>query len=143
MRRSVAVVGLLIVLVACGGAGWMATRPPLGRFLVPGATDIQVTALGWNEWKLNYRAPDLPTTWSAVVERNLETDGWSSPDSMGYGALSRSYTRASSFGFYALWEWAFLSFDPVKPHTVQIRMRRWIFISWWRRVSLIATTPAN
>ena len=116
MGRSVTIVGLLMMLVACGGAGWMATRPPVGQFLVPGARDIQVTVLGWNERQISYHAPDLPTSWSTVVGRNLETDRWSSPDSVGYGALTRSYTRASSLGFCALWEWAYLAFDPVRPH---------------------------
>jgi hypothetical protein len=128
MGRRVAVVGLLMMLVACGGAGWTATRPPLGRFLVLGATDIQVTALGWNEWQLTYRAPDSATPWSTAVGRNLEADRWSSPDNASYGALSRSYTRASSLGLCTLWEWAFLSFDPIKPHVAQIRVRRWIAI---------------
>ena len=134
MGRSVAVIGLLMMVVACGGAGWMATRPPLGQILVPGATDIQVTALGWNEWQISYRAPDSATPWSTAVGRHLEADNWSSPDSVGYGALSRSYTRASSFGFCTLWEWIFLSFDPVRPHVAQIRMRRWLAISWWRHL---------
>ena len=82
MGRSVAVVGLLMMFVACGGAGWRATRPPVGQFLVPGATEIQVTALGWNEWQLSYRAPDAPTPWSTTVGRHLEADNWSSPDSV-------------------------------------------------------------
>jgi hypothetical protein len=143
MGRRVAVVGLLMMLVACGGAGWMATRPPVGQFLVPGATDIQVTALGWNEWQINYRAPDVPTSWFTAIGRHLEAQRWSSPDSVGYGALSRSYSRASSLGCCALWEWAFLSFDPARPDVAQIRMRRWIAIPWWWRVSQIATTPEN
>jgi hypothetical protein len=133
MGRSVAVVSVLMMLVACSGAGWMATRPPLGQFLMPGATDIQVTALGWNEWQISYRVPNLPTSWSTAVGHKLEMDRWSSPDSVGYGALTRSYTRASSFGFCTLWEWAFLSFDPIRPQVVQIRMRRWLAIPWWRR----------
>jgi hypothetical protein len=135
MGRSVAVIGAIVVLLACGGAGWTATRPPLEQFLVPGATDIQVVALGWNEWQISYRAPDLSTPWSTAIGRNLETDRWSSPDIVGYGALSRSYTRASSLGLWTLWEWAFLSFDPIKPHVAQIRVRRRIAITWWRRVS--------
>ena len=44
LGRSVAVVSVLVVLVACGAA-WMATCPPLEQFVVPGATDIQVIAL--------------------------------------------------------------------------------------------------
>jgi hypothetical protein len=109
-----------------------ATRPPLGQFLLPGATGIQTPPLRWNEWQLIYHAPDIPLTitWAAVVGHNLETNHWSSPDSVGYGGLNRTYTRASSFGFCVLWEWAFLNFDPAKPRVAQIRIRRWIAISW-------------
>jgi hypothetical protein len=143
MSRSVVVIGVLMMLVACGSAGWMTTRPSLEQFLVPGATDIQVTALGWNERQISYRAPDLPTPWVTAVGRNLEKARWSSPDSVGYGALTRSYTRASSLGFCTLWEWAYLTFDPIRPHIAQIRVRWWIAIPWWQHVPQIATTPEN
>jgi hypothetical protein len=143
MSRNVAVVGALMLLLVCGGAGWMATHPPLGQFLVPGATDVQVTILGWNEWQISYHAPDTATPWSTAVGRHLETHGWSSPDSVAYGALSRSYSRGSSLGFCALWEWAFLTFDPVRPHVAQIRLRRWIAIAWWWRVPRTATRPEH
>jgi hypothetical protein len=55
MSRRVAIVGLL-VMVVCAGAGWLAIRPPLARFIVPGATDIQVAALGWDEWQISYHS---------------------------------------------------------------------------------------
>jgi hypothetical protein len=141
MGRIVAVFGVLLTLAACSGGGWMAMRPPLARFLVPGATDIHEVALGWNKWQISYHAPGSPAPWSTTVARNLETDHWGSPDSLGYGALTRSYTRASSLGFCVLWEWADLSFDPFRPLVAQIRVRRWIAIPWWGRVSRIAITP--
>jgi hypothetical protein len=137
MGRSLAIVGVLMLVMACSGAGWITTHPPVGHFLVPGATDIQVSALGWNEWQLSYHVPELPTTWSTAVGRNLEANRWTSPDAVGYGALVRSYSRATSLGICALWEWAFLSFDPRRPQVARIRIRRWIAAPGWWRVSSV------
>src|SRR5689334_6028499 len=108
MGHRVTIFGLLLMLAACCGGGWMASRSSLAPFLVPGATDIRVVALGWNEWQISYHAPNSPAPWSTMVARKLETDHWGSPDSVGYGALTRSYTRASSLAFCELWEWAYV-----------------------------------
>jgi hypothetical protein len=142
MGRSAVVVGVLMLLAACGG-GWMATHPPLTGFLVPDATDIRVVALGWNEWQLSYHTPGSPSRWPTDIGRRLEREHWISTDSVGYGALSRSYTRASPLGFCALWEWAYLSFDPLRPHIAQIRVRRWIAIGWWQHGARMAIMPAT
>lgn len=140
MGWRVTVVGLFVV-VACAGGVWMATRASLSRFIVPGATDIQIVALGWNEWQISYHAPGSVATWSTAIGRKLETDRWRSYDRAEYGALSRSYTRASPLAFCALWEWAFLSFDPARPQAARIRVRRWIAIPWWQRLAGIVLTP--
>jgi hypothetical protein len=125
MGRSVALVGVLMLLIVRSGAGWVATRPPLARFVVPGATDIQVTTLRWNEWQVRYHAPGTPTTWYADVGRMLEAHHWISPDQATYAPLNRSYSRAVSLGFCDLWEWVYLTFDPLRPASAQIRVRRW------------------
>jgi hypothetical protein len=143
MGRSAVVVGMLMLLAACGGGGWMATRPSLAGFLVPDATDIHVVALGWNEWQLSYHAPGTPARWPTVIGRRLESEHWSRTDSVGYGALSRSYTRASPLGFCTLWEWAYLSFDPLRPRVAQIRVRRWITIEWLQHGARMAITSAT
>jgi len=38
-----------------------------------------------------------------------------------------------SFGFCELWEWVYLTFDPLAPHIAHIKVRRWIAFPWWRR----------
>jgi hypothetical protein len=141
MGRRIAVFGLLILVAVCSGGGWMAIRPPLAQFLVPGAADIRVTALRWNEWQLIYHTSGSPATWLLDVGRHLEHEGWNSPDRVGYGALSRSYMRSSSLVFCTLWEWAYLSFDPVRPHVAQIRVRRSIVIGWRQHVFDTAIPP--
>jgi hypothetical protein len=141
MKHTIVACCLLMLLLLCAVGSKMILHPPLSRYLVPGATDIRVVGLGWNEWQISYHAPGSIATWSTIIGRNLEADAWTSPGNVGYGALSRSYTRASSLAFCALWEWAFLSFDPVRPHVAQIRVRRWIAIPWWGRLSQRASIP--
>jgi hypothetical protein len=129
MWRILAVLTLLGALV--GSASWMLFHSSVTPFLIPGATDIQVVSIGVWEWQLAYRVPGSITTWFTAIGRNLETDRWSSPDRVEYGALSRTYSRASSFGFAELWEWTFLTIDPLRPQEAKIRMRRQIAIPWW------------
>jgi hypothetical protein len=39
-------IGALFVVGAVGTGVWYAAQPPLGLFIVPGATDIQIVAMG-------------------------------------------------------------------------------------------------
>ena len=132
MKRILALFSVLIALGACGIGGWVAARPSLALFIVPEATDVKVATLGWNERQIRYHAPGSPTTWYSDVAKQLEAQHWSSPDRVEYGALSRTYSRASLFGFGTLWEWAYLTFDPLRPHVAQIKVRRVLSILWWR-----------
>jgi hypothetical protein len=129
MRRICALFAVLLTL-ACGVGGWVAAGPQLTLLVVPDATDIRVARLGWNEWQISYRAAGSPTTWHSDVAHQLEAQHWSSPDRVEYAPFNRIYSRAVSFGFGELWEWAFLTFDPRRPHDVQIKVRRWIAIPW-------------
>lgn len=133
MKRLSAVLGVLVILTACSVGSWVAAQPALGLLVARDATDIKVVMRGWNTWKISYRAPGAPTTWSTEIAHRLEAEHWASPDTVGYGSLSRSYSRAVSFGFGELWEWVYLTFDPLRPQDAQITVRRWIAIGWWRR----------
>ena len=126
MARIFALLSLLLALAACSVGGWSIAHPPVALFVVPGATDLQVASLGWNEWQIRYRAPGSPTTWYTDVAHQLEEQHWSSMDRVEYGSLTRTYSRVVSFEFGELWEWAYLTFDPVRPHVAQIKVRRWL-----------------
>ena len=131
MSRILALFGILIIIMAYTAAGWVALYPPQAMF-APGATDIKVSRLGWNEWQISYRAPGKPTTWYSDVSHQLEAQGWGSLDRAEYGALSRTYSRASPLGPCALWEWSFLTFAPLRPRNARITVRRWFAVPWWR-----------
>ena len=138
MKPLTALVGVLLILTACTVGSWGAAQPSLAVLIVPDATDIKVVMRAWNTWQISYRAPGAPTTWSTDIAHQLEAEHWSSPDKVEYGSLNRSYSRAVSFGFGELWEWIYLTFDPLRPQDAQITVRRWIAIRWWQRLSLYA-----
>lgn len=130
MHRILASLGLLMALLSCRLGDTIARTVPVEPFLVPGAQNVGITALKWNEWRLSYWAPGSPTTWYTDVAHQLEAQHWTSLDRVEYGSLTRTYSRASSFGSGEVWEWAYLYFDPLRPHDVQIRVRRWFAIPW-------------
>jgi hypothetical protein len=135
MIRIIAVFGVLLILLGCSGAGWVAASSPLALFVVPDATDIQVVRQGWAEWQISYDAPSSPTTWYTDIADQLEAQHWGSLDRVEYGSLTRTYSRALSFGFCELWEWSYLHLDPLRPQVAQIKVRRWIVIPWWRSLA--------
>jgi hypothetical protein len=94
-----------------------------------------MTAHGWNTWQISYQAPGSLTTWSTDVANQLEAQHWNSLDHVEYGSLSPTYSRAVTLGFGEVWEWAYLTFDPLRPHVAQIKVRRWIVIPLWRRLA--------
>ena len=103
MQRILIILSLLLLLLSCGIGGRMAMRPLVELFLVPGATNVEIRTLGWNEWQISYYAPGSPTTWSSDVAHQLEAQHWSSPDRVEYGSLSRTYNHASPLGYIELW----------------------------------------
>jgi hypothetical protein len=129
-----ALLGVLLTLAAGSAGTWAATQQMRARFIVSDATNIQEVTRGWGEWQITYRAPGVPATWLTNVSRQLEAQRWSSPDRTGYGGLTRSYSHAVQFGPCELWEWVYLTFDPLQPHIAQITVRRAIAFPWLRRL---------
>jgi hypothetical protein len=135
MGRLIAVFGVFLAVTGAAVGGWVVARPRLALFLSTGAREVEMTALSWNHWQISYQAPGSPTTWYTDVAHQLEANDWSSLDRVEYGSLSRTYSRAVSFGVFELWEWAHLTFDPLQPRVAQITVRRWVAVPWWRRLT--------
>lgn len=134
LARVSFVVALIVVTAALYGL-WTTTRRPGAPFVRPGATDIEITTLRAREWQISYQAQGAPGAWYADVARHLEHDGWQSSGRPEYAPLSRSYTRATSFGIVEAREWVFVYLDLSQPQSAQIRLRRVVVFPWWQRLS--------
>lgn len=129
MTRLLAIMGALILISAGTLGAWMAARPPLASLVVPAATDVQVTRLNWNEWQISYRVPKA-APWSSELGKQLQAAGWASDGPAGYGALAQTYSHAMPIGVGELWEWTYLTVEPLRPDVAKIRLRRYIHLSW-------------
>jgi hypothetical protein len=134
MQKIAALTSLPLLLMACGWGIWVVVRPSPALFVVPAATQLHITELGWRTWQITYHAPGTPTTWYGDVARQLEANDWSSQDHRAYGALSSSYIHTLSFGIGELWQRAYLTFDPLQPQIAHINVRHDIVIPWLRRL---------
>jgi hypothetical protein len=132
MRRKLTILATLLVLGGVGAGVWYTLHPPVGLFLVPGATDIQVSDMGAGAQLITYRAPGAAYAWRAVVERNLVQHSWVNPPWWHPGLPELSYTYRSEFGFGTLWSEVELRGD---PHIAQIIVRRWVEAPLWWDVS--------
>jgi hypothetical protein len=128
MRRILTILATLLVL-GVGAGVWYALHPPVEVFLVPGATDIQVSDMGAGAQLITYRAPGTAYAWRAVVERNLMQHSWVNPPWWHPGLPDLSYIHWSEFGLGTLWSEVELRGD---PHIAQIIVRRWVEAPlWW------------
>ena len=128
MRRKLAILAILLVLGGMGAGVWRALHPPVGLFLVPGATDIQVIDMAAGAQFITYHAPGTAYAWRAVVEHNLVHHGWVNPSWWHPGLPDLSYIYRSEVGFGVLWDQADLR---GKPNVAQITLRCWIEHPWW------------
>src|SRR5262245_45570175 len=107
MRRTVAIVGLLLVLATCAGEAWLALQPRVGQFVVAGAQDVHVAARPSGEWQISYRVAEIQPAWYESLGRELERQGWSAIDWGRYDGLKASYMRITPLPFGQLREWAY------------------------------------
>lgn len=135
MGRFFGLVGVFLVVITWSVGFGSTSRSPAAPFLMTGATDIEVVALGRYDWQISYQAPGSPTTWYADVVQQLEQDQWHSSDNPAYGPLNRTYMRRSSFGLGEVRQWVFVGLDPFHPQLAQLRLRRMVVFPWWQRLS--------
>ena len=76
MRWILSLIGALLVVSATVFGIRHAMVPPVAPFIVPGATNIQVIALGPGTRLITYQAPGPRCAWYATVTRNLAVQHW-------------------------------------------------------------------
>jgi hypothetical protein len=128
MRRTLAILAVLLALIGVSAGLWRALHPPVGLFLVPGATDIQVIEIGMSTQVVTYHAPGPAYTWSAAVERTLVQRGWVYPTWWVPGWLAPSYVYRLEFGLGTLWSQAYINGS---ANDARITIHRWVELPWW------------
>ena len=128
MRHKLAILTILLVLGGFGAGLWRALHPPIGAFLVPGATDIQVIEIGTGVQLITYHAPGTAYAWRAMVEHNLVRRGWVHPSWWHPGPPDLSYIYWSDVRLGVLWSQIELHGE---PNEARITIRRWVEPPWW------------
>jgi hypothetical protein len=131
MRYKFAILAILLAIGGVGAGVWRALHPPVGLFLVPGATNIQVLDIGAGAQLVTYHAPGAAYAWRAAVEHTLVQRGWVYPAWWLPGRPNPSYVYRLEFGLGALWSQADLHGE---PNDARISIRRWVEVPWWWRV---------
>jgi hypothetical protein len=130
MRRVLAISGVLIMLLACGGGAWLAVRPPIARFVLAGAQDVQVEALH-GELQISYRVVELRPAWYVSLGRQLEQQGWLAIEQGRNDGLKAVYMRETQLPVGRMREWVYMAITEYSdPHVARIRVRRWIELPW-------------
>ena len=139
MRQVVLLLGIGWLVVVYYAGTWLVLQPPIQLLIPPDATDIHVVDRDWWEWSLTYRTPRSPYGWYFTAVHQLEARGWmESGEQYTGGPLHEpvTYTRMTSCGFFALWEYVELDGDLQGTH---VRMRRWIAMQPLKLLSALAS----
>ena len=125
MRWMLSLIGALLVAGATVSGIRHVLQPPLALFVVPGATDIQVVALGPGTHLITYQAPGRRCAWYATVTQTLAAHHWQAwsavedhtsepepaPEMRAYPPR-RTYTHMVTFPLGYLWDQVVLDPDP-------------------------------
>jgi hypothetical protein len=131
MRRALAIAGSLLLLAACGASAWLVLNPPVARFVVAGAQDLQVKTLRRNEWQINYRVAEVEPAWYDQLGRQLEQQGWQAINLGRYDGLKANYMRVTRLPVGQLREWAYMAINHSGDQRLaQVIFRRRIELPW-------------
>jgi hypothetical protein len=133
MRRTLAIVGVLL-LAACSAGAWLAMHPPMARFVVADAQDLQITAVRRGEWLISYRVTTTQPAWYEALGRALEQQGWQAINLGRYDNLKANYMRVTPLSVGKLREWAYMAISHSgDQYLARVRVRRWIELPWQLR----------
>ena len=91
----ITIIGLLILLVACGAGVWIVQRASAAPFIAPGAADVRVTYNRFGEQTITYSMPNPDDAWQTSVARRLSKSGWDQvPDVYHWGRTETITTLA-------------------------------------------------
>ena len=123
MRRGLLIAMILICLLGCGAGAWATRARLIGRYILPGATDVVVTNRSSSGVRIAYHAAGQPWEWRGTISRLLLSSGWRSRDYTFGGSndfVVTWYTRSIQFGPLVIVDNAVVGGDPNDPHAVNI-----------------------
>jgi hypothetical protein len=133
MRRGILVVlvGLCLLMLACGAGAWTLQESMIQPYVLPGATNVVVTSHGINSLSIAYRADGRPYAWRDTIAHQLAVGGWRSRDYV-FG-VTRTFTvtwyaRTTTFGPFSILESAVVGGDPRDPYAVHVEVNRELHI---------------
>jgi hypothetical protein len=107
MRRprviGVALALLAVCVVACAGGVWATQNSMVTPFVLPGATELDVSGRTLAGLRIVYEAPGQPYAWREAIFQRLVRRGW----------VSRDYTFGSTRQFTVTWYRRSLDFGPI------------------------------
>jgi hypothetical protein len=134
MLRTIAIIAALLALCAAGGATWTALQLPLELLIVPGATNVQVTATGWGQRQITYRAPGPRYAWYYATAQGLDAQGWTALEPWRPGWAGSAYAPIMPLRFQQLYiliqDQVVLIPDERSPNVARIEVRRSIALRW-------------
>ncbi|MEO7912696.1 MAG: hypothetical protein ABIV47_23850, partial [Roseiflexaceae bacterium] len=110
MQRRIVLLGLLLVLVACGAGAWLTMRGVTNIFVAPGAVDVKVAEIRPGKREITYNMPNPGDGWQTTVGQRLNMSGWRlETDPFQWGGTETittlaSYARISHFWLFTIRE---------------------------------------
>jgi hypothetical protein len=142
MRRLLVALSLLGLasVVVCAAAVWFAARPPITRFVVPGAQDVRIHEIGLGQRLITYQAAGGRYAWYFTIASQLEASGWIPPDKWGPPSQINTYTHVSPLWIGFLWEQVELHGE---PNQARITIHRWITVPWRQYIVMSMRDPRS
>ena len=126
-KKYLALLAVLVVVVACGAGVWPALAPSAARFVVPGASDVQVRSLARGTREISYRFDHPNLDWAALLDRQLRAQGWLPPDYSGAKVQFTIYSYVNYIWIGSIWEQADVQGEAQRGHIV---VQRWLRLRW-------------
>jgi hypothetical protein len=121
-------------MAACAAGTWFAARPPITRFIAPGAQQVHTRDIGLGRRLITYQAAGERYEWYFTIARQLEASGWIPPDKWGPASQINTYTHVTPLWLGFLWEQVELHGE---PNQARISIHRWITIPWRRYIDYV------
>ncbi|HEU5011003.1 MAG TPA: hypothetical protein VFT66_00565 [Roseiflexaceae bacterium] len=134
MRRALTIIALVTTLFACGAGFWAVRAAALASFILPGATNVNVSWQTLGGLRITYHNAGAPFAWRDELGRRLSAAGWHGRGYPNVGAkrppfVTVWYTHDMQLGFVVITERAVFGGDADDPTRVIVDVSRELHLS--------------